>query len=476
VDTKQLDTLRERLLRVLPSIPELERLQVWPWIPWTPWWDCRPDIIFRATQVCDGVEKVVVSENFSSARWNVTSDLSVTLVAHDACCAEHNQDPPGNCTMLTSACGALITNIGGNLGAPAAPVGYANPGSSDNPFSENIELYGQFGSLSGVDYYRFEYAPYAGVVPPDPAFAPVPIAAAGGFARTYLEGVIIAGNFTIITGAPVFNLAPVDSIEVFESREHYEETHDPAKWGVSRVWSSHRDLLMVLRSKDNFGDGNWYFRVRGYQLLSNGKLKDLGILPVCGGQTPNGMVIRVDNRQILASAPWTSPAQPCGATGPVHLCTTEPDTQVVAVRVDGQVVKPCDMVRIQPNSVVQIEFFAYDENGHLSFYELRTRFGENQSPNLLALATPVPAALAGVPVPAAPQVGPTYAQAKVQGAAAPVWRGGSMVLTLTGAALQQAFPQPCAYQIFLKAWRRNIVNCGSTQQVNESQYSFTVTA
>ena len=49
IDPGALDSLRNRLVNVLPKdFP----IRIWPWYPWFPWWDCDADIIFKATQFC----------------------------------------------------------------------------------------------------------------------------------------------------------------------------------------------------------------------------------------------------------------------------------------------------------------------------------------------------------------------------------------------------------------------------------------
>ena len=50
-------------------------------IPWTPWFDCTPDIIFRVTQSCGGgPAKFIVNESIFQTRWDIPTNLNVTLV------------------------------------------------------------------------------------------------------------------------------------------------------------------------------------------------------------------------------------------------------------------------------------------------------------------------------------------------------------------------------------------------------------
>lgn len=474
IEPADLDNLRDRLLKFLPDVPELSRLQVWPWFRWHPWWDCAPDIIFSATQRCDGVEKVIISEGFSDARWDVSSNLGVTLVARDACCVEHQQDPPGNCVVLSTACQDLLNNIGGNIGATPTPVGYANPSEasaySDQPYAETVHIRGQFGTGATVDYYEFEWAPYSAPAPPPAAYSAMPVAASGGFTRTFF-GPGLGGAPGLWHDVP-FNFQMISGRNVIESREHFEATHDPLTWGVTRFWVANRDMLMSWHTKGVFADGTWSLRVRTWE-ESGGALTTSHILNQCNTETPNTLALRVDNREVLGGPPPTSPGQPCGSNT-VHICTTEPDTDIIEVRVDGRVVGPCGTEKIGPNSVVEIDFLAYDPDGHLHSYELTSHFGDNQVRNALnPAAGTLAAGPAAPPVPSAAQVGPNYFAAVGQGAVRPTWVGGVMRLTITQPLL--VFPQTCAYLLRLRAYKRNIVNCNySLPYRNESTITFTV--
>jgi hypothetical protein len=82
---------------------------------------------------------------------------------------------------------------------------------------------------------------------------------------------------------------------------------------------------------------------------------------------------------------------------------------------------------------------------------------------LTALA-PTPASL----------VGPTYGEAlhPTQGAVAPHWHGGRFRLQVS---LAEAFPEPCCYQLELRAYKRTIVSCdGDYDHNNLSEYTFGV--
>ena len=480
VDPAALVDLRERLLKRLPSVPELERLRIWPWWPWFPWWDCAPDIIFKVTQDCPQPGTIIVDEGFGDVRWNIPTTLDVTLTASEkACCIPVCHDPrecpEGKCVVLSRACDDLIDNIGGNPGAPAAPAGYANPGlaasNGDRPYAGAVRIHGVFGDMAGVDYYEFEWAPAAAG-----PWSPMPVAAAGGFTRSFWGPALPAGAVGV---HPVpFNFALIGGQNVIESREHFEANNALASWGTTRFWIANTDLLMVWLTENNFADGTYYLRLKGWDLVG-GNLVNSRILPLCDTDKDNYLVLTSDNRVVgpgSGHVPSATPDHPCGP-GTVHLCTLEPDTDFTSVKViaaDGTEIPlpACANVDVlQKGGTLEIDFMAHDPDGHLAYYTLTANYGENLFVDLLAVGalSPGPAG----PVPPAAQVGPTYGNALAQGAVAPVWNGGMIHLSVP---LSKAFPEPCCYQLELIAHKRTIVNCDYSLwgHANRSEFTFGV--
>jgi hypothetical protein len=148
----------------------------------------------------------------------------------------------------------------------------------------------------------------------------------------------------------------------------------------------------------------------------------------------------------------------------VKLCTTEPDTDFIAVRIDGILVDPCDVVDAS-QGMLEIDFRVHDSSGHLARYWLWATYKENLMVDLLALPgaslTPLTAA----------QVGPTYGEALGQGATAPHWYGGNVRLTVPAS---QAFPEPCCYQLELRAWKRTVVNCNADNFLHRNRSEYTL--
>jgi hypothetical protein len=433
IDVTTLPQLREELLHRLPPAVELEQLRVWPWWPWQPWWDCTPDLIFEVTQRCDGEDRVIVDEGFWDVRWNVPTDLVVTLTATDDACCIHEPPPPeGNCMVIGSVCDDVLDTIGGNPGAAPAPVGYLNPGAlataGDRAYAGTVPISGLFGSAATVDFYELEMAGA-----PGGPWSPIPPGSAGGFNRRFWGPGLPVGPVDFHT-VP-FQFQPVDGRLVVESREHFEAHNAPASWGTSRFWVSNRDLLLRWLTASTIADGTHYLRVAGYQEVAPGQLGPKQILPLCNTQDPNGVAITIDN----------------------STSALEPAADVVSVRINGTVAGPCSNFDASAGGVLEVDFVAYDVDEHLAFYSLYATYDKNLAVNLLLApgATLTPIAIG--PIPAADLVGPNYHQARLQGATAPHWRAGGLRLTIPD--LRDAFPETCCYQIELWVYKRTVVSC-----------------
>jgi hypothetical protein len=413
LDLSVLNSLRERLLERLPKIPDLEQARIWPWWPWQPWWDCSPDIIFKVTQDCHEANTVIVNETVANTRWNIPTSSSVTLVANDKACCIHDPPPPeGDCLVITDAC-VPINTIGGNLGAVAAPLGFANPGLvsvvGDRPFAGVVSISGQFGSLADVDYYEFEWA-----TSPVGPWNAMPAPAAGGFSRVILDA---PSTWTPAS----FNFTLKNGRNVIESREHFE-TNNPGPWGVTRFWTANTTLLMQWITQDSsatyFDNGPYYLRLRGYQEVGGNLQLPGRVMPVCNSERDNSLVLMVDNRQVASGL---GNDVPCSPTNPqsVHLCTFEPDTAIRSVRIGGQEIGACSNVQAHAGQSLDIEFVTHDPDGHLAEYSLIATYGKNLFVNLLSVSgaslTLAPSVVVpGVPN-ALPTVGPDYPCARALG-------------------------------------------------------------
>ncbi len=476
IDPGILEPFRKKLLNQIPESMDLKRFRIWPWWKWQPWWDCTPDIIFRVTQHCHSAkfDDVIVDEDYFDARWDIPTNFNVTLVANEkACCIETDPTPPleGICQAMTSVCSRGIDQIGGNSTAPPTPVGYYNPGVWDQPFSEYVWIQGEVGS--DVHYYAFELTKNNGL-----NWNLLDISAISAFSRRYFD----SGVFS-----PYINfLHTIDGIQVYESRHHYEDHNDQARWGLVRFWTTDNlDTLLVWNTLAPFLNGDYQLRLVGWQLDDKtGKLINRQILKTCGKKVYDPLMdtikLKIDNRLVGAASghPPYTPDHPCGP-GTVHLCTMEPDTNFLDVKIlhadnSEMQIDACKSHSINDTDRLQIDFFAYDEEGHLLDFSVIATWGINQQSQDLAQ---IPGALTSLPgggggVPAALQVGPNYTTALSDSPTSPKWCGGAMRLTVLA---YKVFPETCCYQLELRARKRTIVNCWGEPYRNLSEYSFMIT-
>lgn len=493
-----LETLRTQLLAKLPYSQELERWCVWPWCPWYPWWDCDADIVFRATQNCNGQVNVILDETIAQTRFDIPTQLNVNLVANSqACClvqpCQDSDCPPGNCMLPMDICNVTSTSVGGNPGASAAPatIGYENPGGAtpgspfgDRPFSEGVLLSTTFGDSFDGDYYEFEWT----TTPSVPAsWQAMPPAANGGFGRQYWTAALVPVPVSFL---PVGIPSPAGSRNVFESLQHYS-ANNPTGIG----WDAYNYYTLMWWQTLAMGSlrGTFYLRLKAWTRLGYaGDLSDPRIVPFCGEKKEdNYVVITIDNRPTPGPSAGHPTDHPCGG-GTVHICTTEPDCNIFSVTIGGQAAGPCAVITAKDSDPVEIDFMSHDPDGMLAYYALACTYGldlvvdiicsTNGSPDasrgveIGSLSTGPAASSASSWIGSAAQTGPDYGTALTQGAVAPFWNGGTLTLkTTVGAIFPELCPSACAYQLQLWAYKRNIVECGDEYYYyNLTELSLTV--
>ena len=465
LDPTNIATVGAQLLKILPAVPELERLRLWPWFPWTPWLECGPNIIFQATQNCGGAQtNVIVDETVFQARLDIPVNLTVTLTANAEACTIGTGpgQPMGDCFAFTEVCGIPASEIA-IFGTPLA--GYANPGSSDRPFAESINLYGLFGTGALADYYQMQFRPYHAPPAAPAAWQPVPAGALNTLTLGYFDSTQPFPNnwfYVNFPATPAMN-SNVGPVNVYEGLAHYQATHPPNNWGnaaAGRTWFYNLDWMASIQSNGFFSDGPYEFRVVGFtQGAVELEVAHAGdAIPGCGGAGNNDMVTVFDNR--VATAIPNS----------VHIDTPEPGCSILSVKINGVTVTPCSFAKVSKGQPFEMQFTATDPAGHLDYYQISVQWGESDVNYPLSLVNGTTNTLTAD---AGNFPGPTYAQAKTQGAAAPSWKGGTMTLHFADAT--QVFPVPCAYLVTVTAWKRNIVNCSSPDvYYNTDTYSFTV--
>ena len=441
----KLDGVRDVLLEKLPASPELERLRIWPWWRWEPWWDCTPDIIFEATQDCLFPGAVIVNEGYSNTRWDIPDPLNVVLTANSlACCKPKDPCVEGDCIEISAFCseeGIALDDVGGNLGAdPLLPLGY---GPGDRAFSETVTVY-KANTFVGVDYYEIEYAAWNPVTMTWGSWGPLPAVALEDFCRHWLRPVFPFQKADVPFQWKTRLDGAVKHL-VVESREHYETANPlpfPAYWEISS------QLVVALNTIPAFPDGTYKFHVVGWQDNGVDKIKNGHVLDICGTKDPAEFVLTFDNRV------YPNPMVTHCGTGFIHVCTTEPTTAINAVTINGSAIPACGVTEILGD--LEIDFEAYDPDGHLAGYSLYLEWGASNSIPLIGVGG------SSLTVDVADYVGPDYATALLQGATRPTWHGGTYKYKVLAATV---FTEPCCYLIRLQANKRHdlgygIGNCG----------------
>jgi hypothetical protein len=465
----------------LPPAPELVAMHVWPWWPTR---DCSPDLIFRVTQECHGTTEVIYTESTAHTRWNIPTDISVTLLANDkACCIPVCEDPPcGDCFKWAEVGCTPVKDIGGNDPAVVvAPelLGLASPGGADIAFARTMSITGVFGSLADVDYYEIEYSRNGS------PFAPLPASTLGDFSRIFwgppCAGGVAQWNIAPFPVTIKQDLANVDH-RVYETREHYEEGCNLVSWDITRFWTTNRDMALVWVTADLVGaaetplllDGLYELRVVGYRIDGAGKLVDPQVMRRCDTDQEERLVIRLDNR-VRPNHPPFAPDHPFGP-GFVHIDSVDPDCDFVELirnqgKSDELAVSACDIVELKNTDTLTVRFFvtvpAPDTDRHLGGYWMTVHHAE--SAFFDAIAASVGAAPQADPT---PEVGSTYALALGQGSVRRWWGGGSYKLVLPGSA----FPETCAYLFRLHAYKRVWNGCGPIEwfHANDAEISITI--
>ena len=114
------------------------------------------------------------------------------------------------------------------------------------------------------------------------------------------------------------------------------------------------------------------FRVVGYEDNGDDTLSGGEPLPVCASEIDNGWVLTFNNRLDPDPAVTAS----CGA-GYVTQCVSEPQTEILSVRVGGVEVSECGTVDRNAADLLEVDFIASDSAGYLAHYGLSAHWGNS---------------------------------------------------------------------------------------------------
>lgn len=482
-DTSQRSLSREALLSVLPASAELEALHIWPWWPWD---DCGPNIVFEATQLCRDRREVVYAETNSQARWDIGTNTSVTLIARDnACCRPTcNQPPCPDCLAFSWICQIPADQISADTTTPAL-LGFADTASTtDLAFTLDLQIRGDLGA--GIDYYKVQYSYDGGAWTdlPVPAFEGFPIAYWGPTSPPF---VTVPGGFepTLKSGQTVII-----------SRDHYAALNGTPTVGGSVDWNDFDTLFYFNTMASGIDDGLYELRLVGYTADAADNLTDERIVPHCGHDAAATLYVRVDNQHSVHPPP--TPTHPYGPNPPTctsvyssnHICTLEPECYFGQIcknegKIDMMCIAACDIVHLslQQNDTLTIHFTVSCPNNpndaHLGGYTLEGIYGYSDVLTIgTATSTACPSSVSDPvgtfeadPVTPGVQVGPTYLLALAQGATRPLWQGGNYKVTLRACD----FPESCAYDLQLCAWKRTTNGCTTSGCLNLDYNIFDLT-
>lgn len=427
-----------------------------------PWWwwrgtDCFPDLLFRATQTAAG-GTVIYDEPFSATRWDVTPvpspyNVGNLLASDEAVSVDICQDdtPEGDCFKFTDVGTIQVPQIG-SVATGGALAGYAFPGSRDEAFGGEVDLYGRFGLVtitnpaSFIDYYKIQVAPWGGDptnLPADAAFSDVP----------YVRLKRIDRHFWGVVPTPTPHEAwiPVDlgpepgagptqglyrTVESFQREFEAANGGPPGAWGW--IWTKAQLIAKIDTS-----------------YLPNG----LAVLRLVGYRQSGGtLTSRVMLNCTLATSEQSVELLPLALDNTPLTDVTISGIDINSVPYPSAV---CQELPLKAGDVVTIHFRANDPRNHLRDFTL------NEHHRLDCSASLLNASLAGEP---ASTVGVSnYAAyiAAVGSAARPSWNGGSYKVNVVVGPPPPAsagcndcgydrlhFPFGGAYDIRLNAWKR----------------------
>src|SRR5215469_4805069 len=281
---------------------------------------------------------------------------------------------------------------------------------------------------------------------------------------------------------------------VIISRDHYAALNSVPTVGGSVDWNDFDTLFYFNTLAPGINDGLYELRLVGYSADASDNLTNERIVPLCfHGNTAATMFVRVDNQHSVHPPP--TPTHPYGnnpATCPSpyssnHICTLEPECYFRQIcKNEGtasmQCVSACDIVHLslKDNDTLTIHFTVSCPNNttdaHLGGYSLEAIYGFSDVLTIgAASSTACPTSVldpAGM-FEADPTtiIGPTYALALTQGATRPFWSGGDYKVTLRACD----FPESCAYDLQLCAWKRTTTGCTFSNCLNLDYNIFDLT-
>ncbi|MGD0014622.1 MAG: hypothetical protein ABSD56_09375 [Bryobacteraceae bacterium] len=331
--------LKTRILGTSEVDPAGHFTVTFPWVtvvgPPTPpnYESGGPDVIVRITQKVDGTTVTALDEAPSAARWNLAdgSTLSLTVSGMGVChgpasSAPHNQDfvftRIGRIPVADIDCRGDLASSGYAYKSGTTPI---NGDYTNQPFGGTMDVFGFFGSLSGVNRYKFEYS------------------ADGG--ATYVELSAPLWDYYYEATTHTWISAAMGPVSEGGQNNLYKLPY-VEKPTSAWAWFNRLAVFDTLKVPD----GNVRFRVRGYYW--------------------NGTTLT------LSGALHIDPA--FGAIR-LEIDNTAPAYRINSVLRNGVLLAECAFVTLGTSDTLEVRFTAQDPLGHLGQYALSAMYGHNHS-------------------------------------------------------------------------------------------------
>lgn len=441
--------------------------------------DWYPDVRLRVTQNQPGSGTVeIFRENVWQTHWNLSTDLlNLSLHANaqalysDAC----SPDPIlGNCMLFERVGWFNVSTIyqpdltaGVSYGTTPdrkQRLGYTV--SKDRAWCETLGVHGDFGLAAQVDYYQVQVAKWNAAdrdaweldhtyVLPDARYAAVSADKLGGFDRLYAELQSAGGWTYYLWKSEGFAPQTVGGIPgVYKSRQRFEQEYRNAHGGANPApdfvsgwyWDTTARTRLFHVDTTKFSDGLYSFRLVGYHQTGVDGSGQPVLAPVNMG-LPGGVLKRCGG----PSAPVKADLVTLMISNAGYLAPHKPKVEIKSFKKNGVTpIAECDILVLNPDPLVgdtvAIEFEASDAAGNLEQYAVN--FYRGASGPTSALGAP------GVSMTGTIPNGPDYLDViAAVPAAAPVWTGGSWVLTVP-ASFFVGLGGSCAYNLRVGAWDR----------------------
>ncbi len=444
--------------------------------------DWLPDVKIRVTQAQPGGTVVIYEDSYWDIHFNLAGDLlNLTLEANasalhaDVC----GPDPIlGNC-MLLEAVGVIqiMPTSGDPLSgiyqpdySPGVSYGvtpdrrqrlgyvknYDRPWAGSAAAGSQPGVYGRFGIAAHVDYYQVQCAAWTNAdllawdadhthVPPDAAFAPVPLnALAGGFSRSYLEESPWPPHWL----SEPFSAQTVGGTPLlYKSRERFEQEYRNAHGGNNPApsfggwyWYYFTEDRLFDIDTSKFSNGLYTFRFVCYRQTGVDGMGNPILTPATMG-LPGGVGKRCD----------TSPPKPELLTLYLYDAPHTAQCAILTFKKNGvETVDECAMVTLTSADWLDVEYQAFDVGGNLDSYEVTLQKGFSPEQNISTLGGVT--AVSGT----SPE-GPNYGAALTDPttpAVPPYWYGGTWTKKIPYSSFV-LMGGSCAYNLRVRAWDRH---------------------